>query len=47
MIVDGEQNDGDHLPHESTLLEHSRVSHLTLREAIRVLEAEGLVDLLR
>ncbi|WP_236009037.1 FadR/GntR family transcriptional regulator [Actinomadura physcomitrii] len=47
MIVDGELKDGDFLPHESTLLEHFGVSRPTLREAVRVLEAEGLIELRR
>jgi DNA-binding FadR family transcriptional regulator len=47
MIVDGELKDGDLLPHESSLLENFGVSRPTLREAVRVLEAEGLIELRR
>jgi GntR family transcriptional repressor for pyruvate dehydrogenase complex len=47
MIVDGELEDGDRLPHEATLMEHFSVSRPTLREAIRVLEAERLVEIRR
>ncbi|MGW0023211.1 FadR/GntR family transcriptional regulator [Rhodococcus sp. NPDC003383] len=47
MIVDGELKDGDHLPHEAELMEHFSVSRPTLREAVRVLEAERLVEVRR
>ena len=47
MIVEGELKHGDFLPHEAELLEHFGVSRPTLREAVRVLEAEGLVELRR
>ncbi|MFE5027501.1 FadR/GntR family transcriptional regulator [Streptomyces sp. NPDC056656] len=47
MIADGELKDGDFLPHEAQLLEEFAVSRPTLREAVRVLEAEGLVELRR
>lgn len=47
MIVEGELSDGDFLPHEAELLDHFGVSRPTLREAVRVLEAEGLVELRR
>lgn len=47
MIVDGELVDGDHLPNESELMEHFAVSRPTLREAIRVLETERLVEVRR
>ncbi|CDR17940.1 FadR/GntR family transcriptional regulator [Streptomyces iranensis] len=47
MIVDGELKSGDFLPHEPELLEHFNVSRPTLREAVRVLESEGLVELRR
>jgi DNA-binding FadR family transcriptional regulator len=47
MIVEGELNGGDFLPHEAELLEHFGVSRPTLREAVRVLESEGLVELRR
>ncbi|WP_054815144.1 FadR/GntR family transcriptional regulator [Nocardia arizonensis] len=47
MIVDGELSDGDHLPHEADLMEHFSVSRPTLREAVRVLESERLVEVRR
>lgn len=47
MIVDGELGDGDHLPHEAELMEHFAVSRPTLREAVRVLESERLVEVRR
>jgi GntR family transcriptional regulator, transcriptional repressor for pyruvate dehydrogenase complex len=47
MIVDGQLTDGDFLPRESELMEHFRVSRPTLREAVRVLEAERLVEVRR
>lgn len=47
MIVDGELTDGDRLPHEAELMEHFSVSRPTLREAVRVLEAERLVEVRR
>lgn len=42
-IVRGELVEGDSLASESELLEHYGVSRPTLREAFRVLEAEGLI----
>ncbi|MFZ2173526.1 MAG: FadR/GntR family transcriptional regulator [Rhodococcus sp. (in: high G+C Gram-positive bacteria)] len=47
MIVDGELSDGDRLPHEAELMEQFSVSRPTLREAVRVLEAERLVEVRR
>ncbi|MCW2652833.1 MAG: GntR family transcriptional regulator, transcriptional repressor for pyruvate dehydrogenase complex [Mycobacterium sp.] len=47
MIVDGQLKDGDFLPHESELMAHFRVSRPTLREAVRVLESERLVEVRR
>ncbi|WP_336880978.1 FadR/GntR family transcriptional regulator [Rhodococcus globerulus] len=47
MIVDGNLTDGDHLPHEAELMEHFSVSRPTLREAVRVLESERLVEVRR
>ncbi|MFF3573345.1 FadR/GntR family transcriptional regulator [Nocardia jiangxiensis] len=47
MIIDGELKDGDHLPHEAELMEHYSVSRPTLREAVRVLESERLVEVRR
>ncbi|MFJ6852351.1 FadR/GntR family transcriptional regulator [Streptomyces sp. NPDC091271] len=47
MIVEGELSDGDFLPHEAELLAQFGISRPTLREGVRVLEAEGLVELRR
>jgi DNA-binding FadR family transcriptional regulator len=47
MIVDGDLKDGDHLPHEADLMVHFSVSRPTLREAVRVLESERLVEVRR
>lgn len=47
QIVVGELRDGDFLPNEPDLMTHFRVSRPTLREAIRVLEAERLVEVRR
>lgn len=47
MIVDGQLRDGDFLPHEKDLMEHFQVSRPTLREAVRVLESDRLVEVRR
>lgn len=47
MIVDGRLKDGDFLPHEADLMAHFQVSRPTLREAVRVLESERLVEVRR
>lgn len=47
MIVDGQLKDGDFLPHETELMTHFQVSRPTMREAVRVLESERLVDVRR
>ncbi|WP_371859814.1 FadR/GntR family transcriptional regulator [Nocardia uniformis] len=47
MIVDGELQDGDHLPNETELMVHFSISRPTLREAVRVLESERLVEVRR
>lgn len=47
MIVDGQLNDGDFLPNEAELMTHFGVSRPTLREAVRVLESERLVEVRR
>ncbi len=46
-IVRGELKPGDTLPLEAELVSHYAVSRATVREAIRVLEFEGLVTLSR
>src|SRR3954454_23700732 len=47
MVVDGQLKDGDFLPNEAELMAHFGVSRPTLREAVRVLESERLVELRR
>lgn len=47
MVVDGELADGDFLPHEAELMAHFGISRPTLREAVRVLESERLVEIRR
>src|SRR5258705_11503514 len=44
MVVDGQLKDGDFLPNEAELMAHFGVSRPTLREAVRVLESERLVE---
>jgi DNA-binding FadR family transcriptional regulator len=46
-IVSGDLADGDELPRESDMLETTGVSRPTLREALRILETEGLVRIRR
>ncbi|MGB9304723.1 MAG: GntR family transcriptional regulator, partial [Mycobacterium sp.] len=47
MIVDGRLANGDFLPHEKDLMEHFQISRPTLREAVRVLESDRLVEVRR
>lgn len=47
MVVDGELKEGDNLPNEAELMSHFGVSRPTLREAVRVLESERLVEVRR
>jgi GntR family transcriptional repressor for pyruvate dehydrogenase complex len=47
MVVDGQLKDGDYLPNEAELMTHFGVSRPTLREAVRVLESERLVEVRR
>jgi DNA-binding FadR family transcriptional regulator len=47
MVVDGQLTDGDFLPNEAELMAHFGVSRPTLREALRVLESERLVEVRR
>jgi GntR family transcriptional regulator, transcriptional repressor for pyruvate dehydrogenase complex len=47
MVVDGQLKDGDYLPNEAELMAHFGVSRPTLREAVRVLESERLVEVRR
>lgn len=43
QIIRGELNEGDVLPHEAVLMAKFEIARPTLREALRVLEAEGLI----
>jgi GntR family transcriptional repressor for pyruvate dehydrogenase complex len=47
MIVEGQLKDGDFLPYEADLMAHFQVSRPTLREAVRVLESDRLVEVRR
>ena len=46
-ITSGELKDGDRLPKQEELLEEFRVSKPSLREALRILETEGLITVRR
>ncbi len=46
-IVEGELPDGSRLPKQDELLREFRVSRPSLREALRILEAEGLLSVQR
>jgi GntR family transcriptional regulator, transcriptional repressor for pyruvate dehydrogenase complex len=47
MVVEGQLVDGDFLPHETELMAHFAISRPTLREAVRVLESERIVEVRR
>lgn len=47
QIIRGELNEGDSLPPEGQLMENLGISRPTLREAFRILEAEGLISVVR
>lgn len=47
QIVRGELDEGDSLPPEGVLMESLGISRPTLREAFRILEAEGLISVVR
>ena len=47
QIVDGELADGDLLPRQEVLVERFNVSLVSLREALRILETEGLISVRR
>src|SRR5271154_4552587 len=47
MIVEGQLKDGDFLPYEAELMDHFQVSRPSLREAVRVLESDRLIEVRR
>lgn len=47
LIIMGELDEGDSLGHEPDLIERFGVSRPSLREALRILEAEGLISVVR
>lgn len=47
QIVNGELADGDLLPRQEVLVEHFNVSLVSLREALRILQTEGLISVRR
>lgn len=47
LIIAGELEEGESLGHEPELIERFGVSRPSLREALRILEAEGLITVLR
>jgi DNA-binding FadR family transcriptional regulator len=47
QILDGELVDGDLLPRQEVLVKRFKVSLVSLREALRILETEGLVSVQR
>jgi len=47
LIAEGHLNDGDYLPTEAELINQFSVSRATLREALRLLESDGLISVRR
>ncbi|WP_071053836.1 GntR family transcriptional regulator [Pseudofrankia sp. BMG5.36] len=47
LVLEGELKDGERLPPLDALLDQFRVSGPSMREALRVLEAEGLIEVQR
>jgi len=46
-IANGELSSGDRLPPEDELMEHFGVARTTLREGLRILESQGLIEIRR
>jgi DNA-binding FadR family transcriptional regulator len=46
-IIRGELKEGDNLPAEASLIEIFEISRPTIREAVRILESEGLITVSR
>ena len=46
-VIRGQLQDGDYLPPEAQLMASAAISRPTLREAIRILEAEGFITVAR
>lgn len=44
-IFEGKLSPGDRLPSEKDLIEHFGVSRITVRDAMRVLESQGLIEI--
>jgi GntR family transcriptional repressor for pyruvate dehydrogenase complex len=47
LIVDGQLRDSEFLPTEAQLINEFKVSRQTLREALRILESDGLIEVRR
>ena len=47
LIVAGDLDEGEYIGHEPELIERFGVSRPSLREALRILEAEGLISVVR
>ncbi len=47
LIVDGDLKDGDFLPTEAELINQFSMSRATVREAVRLLESDGLIEVRR
>jgi DNA-binding FadR family transcriptional regulator len=47
QIIEGGLQEGDPLPPEDQLMEHAGVARTTVREALRILESEGLLSVRR
>src|SRR6202007_2647104 len=47
QIIEGQLADGDLVPRQEVIVEEVKVSLVSLREALRILETEGLVSVRR